>query len=96
MKSGKQFVTKGISLALAAMMAASTFAPIAMAGETEAAAESAIDTSRKTTLDGEQFDKVTIGVADDPKDLGPTGFGNYSSMSITPNYLEALFDLKDN
>ena len=96
MKSGKQFVTKGISLALAAMMAASTFAPIAMAGETEVAAESAIDTSRKTTLDGEQFDKVTIGVADDPKDLGPTGFGNYSSMSITPNYLEALFDLKDN
>jgi peptide/nickel transport system substrate-binding protein len=56
-----------------------------------------LDTSRKSTANSdEKYNKVTIGLADDPKDLGPTGYGATSYMIVTPNYYESLFDLKDN
>lgn len=70
--------------------------------ETEESAESEVsqapeaDTSRATTADGGQYDKVTVGLQDDPSDLSTTGFGAYSYMIVAPNFYETLFDLRDN
>lgn len=55
-----------------------------------------VDSSRKTTLDGGQYDKVTIGLQDDPADLSPTGYGAYSHMIVSRNFYETLFDLENN
>ena len=56
-----------------------------------------IDTSRKSTANSDgKYEKITIGLADDPKDLGPTGYGATSYMIAAPNYMETLFDIKDN
>ena len=56
-----------------------------------------LDTSRKSTANSdERFEKITIGLADDPKDLSPSGYGSPSYMIVAPNYYESLFDLKNN
>ena len=44
----------------------------------------------------DRFEKVTIGLASDPSDLGPTGYGDNSALYTMHNYFESLFDLREN
>lgn len=74
------------------------------AAETGTAAETTeqseapeMDTERKSTANTEEtYGKITVGLSDDPKDLGPGGYGATSFMIVVPNYYETLFDLEDN
>ncbi len=72
------------------------------AAAAEAAQESAsavpeLNAERKSTANTEEtYDRITIGLSDDPKDLGPGGYGASSFMIVAPNYYETLFDLEDN
>ena len=52
---------------------------------------------RKTTANtDERYDKITVALQSDPSDLGPSGFGDNSALYTMNNYLEALFDFRDN
>lgn len=69
------------------------------AAETESSSTEApvLDESRKSTANSDElYDKVTIGLADDPMDLSPGAFGANSYMIIMTNMYETVFDLVDN
>lgn len=57
-----------------------------------------LDTSRESTADSDKrYDKVSIGMISDPKDLGPTSMnGDNSKLFIYYNIYEPLFDFRDN
>ena len=57
-----------------------------------------VDTTRKTTADSdERYQKVSIGLISDPKDLSPTAMnGDNSKLYIYNNFYETLFDFRNN
>lgn len=82
-----------------------TSGDVAAAPETSAAQEEGsagadapeADESRKSTANSDElYEKVTIGISEDPNDLSPTGYGAYSYMGMAPIFYESLFDLRDN
>lgn len=66
---------------------------------TEAATMAAptADANRKTTASGERYDKISIGMISDPKDLSPISLGGSNSqLYIFYSIYEPLFDYRDN
>ncbi len=92
----RQFDSKKMRRGIGAALAVS-FAAISMSSPVLAAGAPEVDTSRTSTANSdERYEKVTIALSSDPVDLGPTGYGDNSMQYTSKNYLESLFDFRDN
>ena len=86
---------KVLGLTLTAAMLAGSMSVTAMAEDNGAPQ---IDTSRKSTANSdERYDKISIGLVSDPKDLAPENTGGDNSLLyVNYNFYETLFDYRDN
>lgn len=86
---------KVLGIALTAAMVMGNMSVAAMAEENGAPQ---VDESRKSTANSdERYEKISIGLVSDPKDLAPENTGGDNSLLyVNYNFYETLFDYRDN
>lgn len=81
-----------LALVLSVLMIAAVLAVPATAAETSVNEQNAIDESRETTLSGGTYEKLVVGLGDDPMDLQPKNVNAAGKKFVFPYVYEALFD----